>query len=391
MDNTQSMTLFAEADLSVQERTELERYEKTIERGLDTFVSVGNALLAIRRDRLYRVTHGTFEAYCVQRWQMTRDYADKLIVAAKVVGNLTTIVGILPATESQARPLIKLEPEEQREAWTKAVETAPNGKVTAAHVQKVADEYEQKAEDLSSDRQAYDWTIHDTPGTEDEWAHGAVGLDRDWTEEEYDDLAEANAVIVPEEEEEAVNIEDVHGHVETVFVQPSKMAVHFSSDTPEHYTPKEIIEAVIECMGAIDLDPCSNSYESPNVPAGFHFTQADDGLSKHWAGRVYMNPPYGREISKWVDKLCAEYNAGRVSEAIALVPARTDTDWFDQLIDGYKFHCFVHGRLVFIGNDNSAPFPSAIVYLGTEWGRFYQAFRSFGRIVQEANPEMFGQ
>lgn len=296
-------------DLSTVERDELARYEKTIERGLETFVKVGNALLAIRRDRLYRVTHATFEEYCVGRWQMTRAYADRLIGAAEVVGNLTPIGVVLPTTESQARPLTKLEPEQQIEAWQEAVETAPNGKVTAAHVERVVD---------------------------------------------------------------------------------SKMAVHYSSETPEHYTPKEIVGAVLICLGHIDLDPCSNSKTNPNVPAAQHYTIDDDGLAQSWHGRVYMNPPYGREIGRWVEKLCAEYEAGNTTEAIALVPARTDTDWFDRLIDGYRFHCFVHGRLQFIGNDGNAPFPSAIVYLGTEWGRFYQAFCSFGRVVQETHPAMFG-
>ena len=48
-------------------------------------------------------------------------------------------------------------------------------------------------------------------------------------------------------------------------------------------------------MGEIDLDPCSNSKAQPNVPALNHFTVEDDGLEQKWFGRVYMNPPYGRE------------------------------------------------------------------------------------------------
>ena len=312
MSDARNLTLFAEAELNTVERNELERYEKTIERGLETFVRVGDALLAIRRNRLYRTTHATFEAYCERRWQMTRDYANKLIGAAEVVGNLNTIVSILPATESQARPLTKLEPEQQVEAWREAVETAPGGKVTAAHVAAVVERH-----------------------------------------------------------------------------APSpRMAVHYSSDTPEHYTPEEIVCAVIDCFGTIDLDPCSNSHDDPNVPATTHYTEQDNGLCREWHGRVFMNPPYGREIGKWIDKLRSEYDAGNVTEAIALVPARTDTDWFDRLIEGYRLQCFVHGRLVFVGNDNSAPFPSAIVYLGDNDRAFFDTFTIFGRIVQELHPEM---
>ena len=68
---------------------------------------------------------------------MKRDYADKLIGAASVVSNLKahTIVGILPATESQARPLAALTPPEQVQAWQAVIEVAGDNKITAAQVQ----------------------------------------------------------------------------------------------------------------------------------------------------------------------------------------------------------------------------------------------------------------
>lgn len=167
------------------------------------------------------------------------------------------------------------------------------------------------------------------------------------------------------------------------------LAVHFSSGTPEHYTPSEIVSAVLACMGEIDLDPCSNSADAPNVPAHQHFTASDDGLSREWHGRIYMNPPYGREIMQWVSKLCAEHEAGRTVEAIALVPARTDTAWFARLRD-YPV-CFITGRLTFIGNDDPAPFPSAVFYLGDDIGGFYRAFASLGDIWQRLEPDNEGQ
>lgn len=168
-----------------------------------------------------------------------------------------------------------------------------------------------------------------------------------------------------------------------------KMAVHFSSETPEHYTPRAVIDAVIECMGGIDLDPCSNSHELPNIPAGEHFTADDDGLRQIWRGRVYMNPPYGREIIDWVDKLVASHESGDVTEAIALVPARTDTQWWQRLRD-YPV-CLVVGRFKFGEADNSAPFPSAMFYLGTQIDKFYYAFRGMGDVWQRIEPGMFGE
>lgn len=157
-----------------------------------------------------------------------------------------------------------------------------------------------------------------------------------------------------------------------------KMAVHYSSASPDWNTPPEIIDRVVRALGAIDLDPCSNSVGAPNVPAARHFKLDDDGLGQEWVGRVYMNPPYGRPIAGWVEKLCGEYRAGRVSAAVALVPARTDTTWFQMLRDAAI--CFIDGRLRFSGHQNSAPFPSAAAYLGTDVGAFASAFAGAGDV-----------
>ncbi|MEB2351839.1 MAG: DNA N-6-adenine-methyltransferase [Burkholderiaceae bacterium] len=160
------------------------------------------------------------------------------------------------------------------------------------------------------------------------------------------------------------------------------MAVHYSSESAEWYTPADIIERAVVALTGIDLDPCSNSQESPNVPAAMHYTRAADGLAREWQGKVYMNPPYGREIGQWVEKLVTEYRTGRVTEAIALVPARTDTAWFAALRDFPR--CFVSGRLTFRKPDGSdadpAPFPSAVVYLGSDVDRFAEAFAPIGDI-----------
>ena len=126
------------ADLTVSEAERLDACEQVIERGLATFVDVGTALLEVRDSRLYRMTYPTFEAYCEARWNMARNYANKLVTAAQVVNGLGTNVPILPANEAQARELSGLAPDEQRAVWAEAVATAPGGKVTAAHVRAVA-------------------------------------------------------------------------------------------------------------------------------------------------------------------------------------------------------------------------------------------------------------
>jgi hypothetical protein len=89
--------------------------EATIERGLSTFIEVGNALVEIRDDRLYRERgFHTFEDYCRQRWGFGRNYANKQIAASRLVQNLGTTVP-KSVTEGQVRELARLPPEQQRE------------------------------------------------------------------------------------------------------------------------------------------------------------------------------------------------------------------------------------------------------------------------------------
>jgi hypothetical protein len=93
----------------------LAELEAIIERGMRTFIEVGNALLEIRNRRLYREQgFKTFEDYCRERWNMSRTYAYRQIDAAKVVQNLSPI-GDIPLTEAQARELARVSPERQRE------------------------------------------------------------------------------------------------------------------------------------------------------------------------------------------------------------------------------------------------------------------------------------
>ena len=274
-------------------------------------------------------------------------------------------------------------PSTPEEARQEAIARASNGEsITHAAAKEIIAEY----------KPTPPRTVSPTPAGngrtfKDREFYSAVDAARDKYEPAYQVDGPAPPAWVEEDLEEEtdeldagpVNIEDRWGSVETVG-QPAPMAVHFSSETPEHYTPDVILAAVVACMGGIDLDPCSNSHETPNVPAAEHYTRADDGLAQTWRGGVFMNPPYGREIDPWIAKLVSEYEDGAVTEAIALVPARTDTQWWQRLRD---YHiCFVTGRLAFkgAGNNESAPFPSAVVYLGNDTDRFVNTFEGIGDV-----------
>lgn len=153
--------------------------------------------------------------------------------------------------------------------------------------------------------------------------------------------------------------------------------IHFSSKSSDWTTPEIIINKTVQLLGEIDLDPCSNP-DFPNIPAKNHFTKKEDGLTQNWIGKIYMNPPYGSEIKKWIYHLAEQFEEGNVLEAIALVPSRTDTEWFRRLKKHLR--CFIWGRLKFGGKENSAPFPSMVVYLGENEGGFAQIFSDIGDV-----------
>jgi len=125
--------------LQPAESKKLETLEATIKTNLKSFYDVGVALAEIRDSRLYRASHATFEAYCKDRWDMSRIHAFRMIESASVYKNLLPM-GNIPQSERQARPLTSLEPEQQIEVWAKVVETAPEGKITAKHIQAVIKE-----------------------------------------------------------------------------------------------------------------------------------------------------------------------------------------------------------------------------------------------------------
>jgi hypothetical protein len=164
--------------------------------------------------------------------------------------------------------------------------------------------------------------------------------------------------------------------------EPSKTFnsnLHFSSISAEWYTPQKIIEPTVRLLGQIDLDPCSNSRFHPNIPALKHYVQDDDGLNQTWYGRLYLNPPYGRGIINWIEKLVYHYDTGDLTQAVSLLPARTDTQWFS-LLKPYV-RCFIRGRLRF-SQKGAAPFPSVVVYLGAHNIRFKECFEHLGDLYR---------
>lgn len=129
----------------------------------------------------------------------------------------------------------------------------------------------------------------------------------------------------------------------------------------EWLTPPEIMRP----LGKFDLDPCS-PINRPWPTASNHFTIEDNGLAQPWHGRVWCNPPFGREAVKWLRRMVDHGNG------IALIPARTETAMFYETVWGVADAVlFIKGRPHFHHVDGSrAPFnsgaPICLVAYGIE-------------------------
>jgi phage N-6-adenine-methyltransferase len=135
---------------------------------------------------------------------------------------------------------------------------------------------------------------------------------------------------------------------------------HFSSKTDLWSTPQDFFDK-LNAEFSFNLDVCATA---ENAKCNRFFTKSDDGLTRNdWFSRCWMNPPYGREIGKWIKKAHEACLGG--SLVVCLIPARTDTSWWHEYVMQHEIR-FIRGRLKFGNATNSAPFPSAIVVMKPE-------------------------
>ncbi len=129
----------------------------------------------------------------------------------------------------------------------------------------------------------------------------------------------------------------------------------FSSESIEWATPQRLFDA-LNSEFAFTLDPCCTVL---SAKCEHFFTKVEDGLSQDWeAHSVFMNPPYGKEISSWMEKAWVSSLNG--ATVVALVPARTDTKWWHRYAMKGEIR-LLKGRIRFVGGKHAAPFPSAVV------------------------------
>lgn len=131
----------------------------------------------------------------------------------------------------------------------------------------------------------------------------------------------------------------------------------FSSATDQWATPQAFFDE-LDKEFHFTLDVCALP---ENAKCSNFYTPQMDGLSQPWKGRVWCNPPYGKEIGQWVRRAYLAVTTECAEVVVMLLPARTDTRWFHEYIYGKAEIRFVKGRLKFGDSKNAAPFPSMVV------------------------------
>jgi site-specific DNA-methyltransferase (adenine-specific) len=149
-------------------------------------------------------------------------------------------------------------------------------------------------------------------------------------------------------------------------------------------TPNYILE-IINRLGyknkngirVINLDPCASKLEDYWF-ATHNITKKQDGLQESWSkfgpGLVYVNPPYGRKLPKWIAKASSEKDC----EIVLLCPARPGNRWWRNAWSTIDAYCFFNGRIKFMGAKDQAPFPSIFFYWGKNPYKFCHVFSRYG-------------
>lgn len=169
-----------------------------------------------------------------------------------------------------------------------------------------------------------------------------------------------------------------------------------ASNSNEWYTPTKYIEAARSVMDRIDLDPASCEKANQIVRASRYYTEQENGLTRPWSGRIWLNPPYSASPAipmpqfTWAQKLLTYYHRGQVEQAVLLIMACVKQKWFHDLwamIDAPI--CFTSKRIYFLrpaGPPKELRESTCFIYLGPNEQKFIETFSQFGTIAKHVNP-----
>jgi DNA N-6-adenine-methyltransferase Dam len=160
----------------------------------------------------------------------------------------------------------------------------------------------------------------------------------------------------------------------------------------EWCTPVEYLEMARKVLGGFDTCPASSAFAQRRFDFGpqcRHYTKANNGPTKPWRGRVWLNPLFSKGLTAaFIDKLIEEYSSGRVSAAILLTGAFTANAWFQKAGHTATAICLMKKRIEFELEGVTTPgtqiYGQTFFYFGDNAGPFMDTFRSHG--VSLLNP-----
>jgi len=168
-------------------------------------------------------------------------------------------------------------------------------------------------------------------------------------------------------------------------IAKAKPHVSHNSGDNEWYTPAPFIKAAREAMGGIDVDPASCPLANETVEAAKYYTAEDDGLTRPWVGRVWLNPPYAQPlIRQFCEGLVKRYQEGEVRAACVLVNNGTETAWGQALLSHAAAVCFPKSRIKFYSPEGAKSSPlqgQLVAYFGDDAERFAKAFAELGEVL----------
>lgn len=163
--------------------------------------------------------------------------------------------------------------------------------------------------------------------------------------------------------------------------------INQDSNNQEYYTPDFIVEACRKTMGGIDLDPFSCAKANLTVGAKSYFTKEDDGFSKDWYGRVFVNHPFSRENNKKIfQKAIQECSKGNADVVMLITYASTSESWFKPSLDYPQ--CYLYGRTNYLLPDGTVKRGvtkgSCITLISDGYNsyvhKFSEAFKTLGKV-----------
>lgn len=131
-----------------------------------------------------------------------------------------------------------------------------------------------------------------------------------------------------------------------------------SSKSDDWATPPALFAQINERWGPFHLDPAANAI---NAKAPHYYTKDDDGLAQPWSGRVFVNPPYGKTIGRWIEKAIRSTAHG--ATVVLLIPARTGSVWFREAFEHASEAHAISGNVTFGSATAPATFGSVVMVL----------------------------